>query len=1190
MKSNVALALAITVPLMSLVHSQSATAQVASDGSLSTTVNSTDGVNFTIENGDRAGSNLFHSFREFSVPTGGSASFNNTVDVQNIFGRVTGGSISNIDGLIRANGTANLFLLNPAGIIFGPNASLNIGGSFLGTTANSIRFADGVEFSATSSTPSPLLTVSTPTGLNMGSNPGAITVNDEGHRLVRTPFTPADPSNNPAGLQVNPGQTLALIGNSITLEGGILGAPSGQVELGSVSRGNVGMNTAGSNTADSRWRFDYGNAQQFADIRFSQQSLVDASAPSAGSIHLQGRNISLLEGSVALLINVQDAAKGDLVINADGLFEIRGLGNRGFAHSLVNSDNLGSGAGNNLIVSAQRVLIQDGGSVITRAYGSGASGNVQVDVTDAIDLNGFSSIDPTLVSTMIPTTFGAGNSGNITVTADRIRITDGAAITNVSLGTGAAGNTTVNARRSIELIGENPIALAPSSMAASAFNRGNVGSVSVTTAQLMIRDGGSLSGSTFSAGDAGNVTVTASEKIEVSGVGATSRFSSRIMAGGTLLPPIFQQVFNLPAQPTGDSGNLSITTPSLSMSDSATVGVNHEGIGNAGDLRIRADSILLERGASIAAGTLSGNGGNVDLNIRNTVQLQTDSKISAVAAGQGNGGRMTITADRLNVLSGSQIGTSSTGAGNAGNLNLRINDLTLNQGQIEVAATGTGNAGRLSINANTVELNRSRINATTQTGRGGNVQLNVRDRLQLNRQSTISADAQQSGNSGNLIIRSGTTELTNGSILSTNVLGTARGGSLSLTSDRLRILDGSQLSASTGGSGNAGSLTVQASDIDISGVGRDLTPSLIGAGTLPNSSGAGGNLMINSDRIRISNGGLISAGTAGTGAAGDVTIRADELVEVTGRSDRGAPFFGYRNNHPSRISASSLTDAPAGSVQIITPLLTVDGGAVVEVSGAGSGGAGNLEVSADQINLRDRARLAAEVAGGDRGNITLNASLINLRRNSQITTNANGTASGGNINLNSQFILGLENSDIVARAQQGSGGNIAIATQGLIGLEPRLALTPESDINASSQVGLNGTINISNPNVDPESGVVELPTELVDASQQVAQVCGGAQDNQFVATGRGGVPVDPLQALGGDRAWSDLRNITREGSAVEVNSSQATSSVLSNGAIALTEASGWRMNGQGQIELVAVRSTAPDGFVAASCEGRDVER
>ena len=157
--------------------------QVTSDGTTNTTIK-LNGNNFDILNGIQKGNNLFHSFQEFSIPRGGSATFNNSTNVVNIINRVTGGNISNIDGLIKANGNANLFLINPSGIVFGENAALNIGGSFLGTTAESILFEDGFEFSAVNPQNEPLLTVSVPLGLQMGNNPGKIEVQGSGNKLT----------------------------------------------------------------------------------------------------------------------------------------------------------------------------------------------------------------------------------------------------------------------------------------------------------------------------------------------------------------------------------------------------------------------------------------------------------------------------------------------------------------------------------------------------------------------------------------------------------------------------------------------------------------------------------------------------------------------------------------------------------------------------------------------------------------------------------------------------------------------------------------------------------------------------------------------------------------------------------------------------------------------------------------------
>ena len=140
-----------------LVH-----AQIVPDATLGTQVFGACG----ITNGSTRGSNLFHSFQQFSLPNGDFAAFITNPAIQNVIVRVTGVGqpfISNINGAISTSNPANFFLLNPNGIIFGPGAALDIRGSFLATTADRMQFQDGVEFRTTD--PAPLLTINVPIGL-----------------------------------------------------------------------------------------------------------------------------------------------------------------------------------------------------------------------------------------------------------------------------------------------------------------------------------------------------------------------------------------------------------------------------------------------------------------------------------------------------------------------------------------------------------------------------------------------------------------------------------------------------------------------------------------------------------------------------------------------------------------------------------------------------------------------------------------------------------------------------------------------------------------------------------------------------------------------------------------------------------------------------------------------------------------
>ncbi|MEH2320345.1 MAG: filamentous hemagglutinin N-terminal domain-containing protein [Nostoc sp.] len=644
------------VPLMVMpLWCDSAIAQVTPDGTLNTNVSQT-GNNFTITNGNRVGNNLFHSFRQFSVPGNGSAFFNNAADVQNIFSRVTGGSVSQIDGLIRANGSANLFLLNPTGIIFGANAQLNIGGSFIGTTANSIKFADGIEFSAINSQSAPLLSINVPLGLQMGSNPAPINVQGTGHALTlgftnnlasitRTP--------SPTELRVQPGKTLALVGGNLNLNGATLTAEQGQIELGTVS----GIGLVNLIPDAQGYTLGYANGQSFSDVQLTGRSLLDVSGMNAGSVEIQGKEIQFTDSSLALAQNLGNLPGGNLHLQASAGIDLTGT------TSGVRSETLGIGTGGNISVITPRFSLQQGAALSSLTYGVSASGNIQIDAL-ALEISGF-SLTTSNASVISTSTFGSGSAGNIFVNGDSLLISDGGALFSASLGVGDSGEVIIhNIDTIIRGSSSRP---SPTVISSNAFSRGNAKTITLDTARLQLLDGGIITTGSFFVGHGGDISVNATESIQISG--GTKLRNSAIDSSTMHINPIFQKLLRLPNILTADAGTISITTPNLTLRDGGTVSVTSQGSGNGGSLKITANTIRLDRQGSIQAQTESGNKGNIGLEVGKLLVPRHNSAIAATAGGNGDGGNININAPIIAGLENSDIIANAV-QGRGGNINI----------------------------------------------------------------------------------------------------------------------------------------------------------------------------------------------------------------------------------------------------------------------------------------------------------------------------------------------------------------------------------------------------------------------------------------------------------------------------------------------------------------------------------------
>lgn len=670
-------------------------AQIVPDTTLSNNsnvINSSS--NTTVTGGTQVGGNLFHSFEKFSVPINHTIYFNNP-DVQNIFSRVTGNSISNIDGRIQANGSANIFLLNPNGIIFGPSASLRIGGSFLTTTANSIIFADGTQFSAITPQHIPLLKINLPIGLQIGSNSGTITVRNFGHDLTIEDVLslPLINSNRFSGLQVQPGKTIALVGGNVNLEGGVVISPGGKVVIAGVDRGLVRLNPS-----SSTWDLNYDDISAFKDINLSQRALVNTSGLNSGSVYVQGSRLILTDGSLLLNRNLGSIPLGTIDINTSDSTILKGATSDTKVPSGFFSQVVGSGTGGDIKVETGRLILQDGAQIVNLSLSNGSAGNISIDAFESVQVIGYSSSHPETISNIVTGTSSFGNAGDIKIKTANLTADKGGIIASLTNSSGAAGSLYVEVTDVLKLVGANSYSFISSGLVSTTNNTGNSGNVTVNTSKLLLQAGGTISASTTSIGKAGDVFINASDSVKVDGAFAESIKPSLIISSAQKLNPILANLLNITTEPSGSSGSVSIDTPNLHISNGGLVSVRNDGQKDAGVLRIsNASNITLSNDGGITAASKSGGGGNIFLQADN-IQLSQGSKITTNAAnGDGNGGNIKIDTSVLSVLRNSSISADAI-QGRGGNIQINTEGLLLSADSNVTAKSALGVDGTVQIN------------------------------------------------------------------------------------------------------------------------------------------------------------------------------------------------------------------------------------------------------------------------------------------------------------------------------------------------------------------------------------------------------------------------------------------------------------------------------------------------------------
>ena len=778
---------------------------------------------YNITGGTRpgGGGNLFHSFGEFGVPTNNIANFLNdaALPTNNILSRVTGGNPSNILGTIQTQGfgNANLFLMNPAGIVFGPNATLNVGGSTHFTTADYLKLSDGVQFTALPSELPAVLSMASVEAFGfLNSNPPELTGGNSAAILVE-------------GLDVLNGNPVSLVGRDASADGtsvqavvitkGVLRNPGGSVKIASVGGQQVPevqqvlvdvetLNVHGSNKEGLIVQ----NPVQLGGILLSNGASLDTSGVVGGEVVIRGGQFMINGGGI--LSNTNGPGIGTLTGNSQAVIDVETE-----SLDIQNDGSIVAGTFNALdggsvrLKASERLEIRDGGFVLTFTEGDGHAGNIDVEAGHVqLSESGFLAFDRAGISSQTdffqPFLPGMGNTGNIRLNAQHVEIMGTSKVRTNTFTAGNAGDIDVTVKGgSLVISGEAAEINSQQSLDFETGVPGNI-NVKVEGGDVILHESGSIFTTNLGIGGTGT-----EGGIQITG-------DNLEMFGGSLRSPSTISVDNVGPNKTG---GISVTlSGNLNMRDAAQINVISRSAADANDLNITAKNIVItDNGLISTESQREGRGGNIMIKAANNLTVTGPSTIKAEANESGDAGNITVSVENLALTNGASVTAESTSvssdAGNAGNIQLTATD--------------------------TILLDEAMVTTEAAQSSGGNIKLTAQELIRLN-DSTIASSVQGDATTvgGNISLDPKFIILQNSQILAKAVQG--QGGNISLIASQAVLVDSFSVLDASSALGVSGSVNIQAPTIFLSGAIVPLEKQPVDVATLYGArcaAGQGGN-------------------------------------------------------------------------------------------------------------------------------------------------------------------------------------------------------------------------------------------------------------------------------------------------------------------------------------------------------------